>query len=362
MRARRSMLVGLILLFALPASALPKFAARMGATCKSCHVNPTGGGLRTVFGATSYAVEDLPVPSWQEAYGLEGFSPQLNDFISVGADVRTLYFSAQSTPSDRNSFFQMQTDLYIAAHLAKNTHLYFNKGIGSRFEAFAIAGVLPLNGYVKAGWFTPAYGLRLDDHNIFVRSKTLFFGNGGQDAGLEVSISPGFLTLTGAVSNGTPSDRDDNRSKAILGRAESGFKIAPFNIRLGANYYNNAFVSGITTLYGGFLTASLSGNLTLLAEVDQMKDYVGPTNTVTTGMVSSVEIDYVLTQGLDLKLGYDFYDPNIKRKTGSESRYVVGFELYPLSGIELRPLYVINKENPVDLRNNQILFLLHFFF
>ena len=256
----------------------------------------------------------------------------------------------------------MQTDIYIAAHIAKNTHLYVDKGIGSRFEAFAVAGVLPLNGYIKAGWFAPAYGIRMDDHNMFIRSQTLFFGNGGQDAGIEVSVSPGIFTLTGGVSNGTALDRDNNKAKAVLGRAEAGLKLAPVNLRLGVSYYNNASISGTTTLSGGFLMASLSGNLTLLAEVDQRKDYIGATNTATIGLISSVEADYVITQGLDFKLGYDFYDPNTKQKTGTSSRYVVGFELYPVTGIELRPLYVINKEEPVDVRNNQMLFLFHFFF
>ncbi|HEX9614243.1 MAG TPA: hypothetical protein VGA55_01985, partial [Bacteroidota bacterium] len=244
------------------ADALPKFANRMNLSCKSCHVNPTGGGLRNTYGV-SYGQEDLPIPTWQEEYALDVFSTQLNDIITIGANFRSLYFTQQTgTSSSRNSFFQMQSDVYLSARLAKKTFVYLNKGIGTRFEAFGLAGVLPLDGYVKAGWFVPNFGIRADDHNIFTREKTLFAFGGGHDAGIELGFSPEFLDITLGVTNGAASDRDNNTFKALMARGEARVAASGFNLRGGGSYYNNAHQNGVVTLLGVHGIATLGNNLT----------------------------------------------------------------------------------------------------
>ncbi len=359
--ARRLLLLALLLAVTITATlALPKFASRLKMSCQSCHVNPAGGGMRKAFGVT-YGQEDLPVAAWQEGSGFEGFSTKLNEAIAFGADFRTLYLYQKSDGADRSAFIQMQTDLYVSAQLAKSATLYVSKGQGNRFEAFGLATVLPLHGYIKAGWFAPAYGLRMDDHTMFIRSKTLFASSAGQDAGLEIAVTPGPITFTGAVSNGSANTVEDNQAKALLGRAEASFAIASLNVRLGTNYYNSATASGVTTLFGGFATLSLAENLTLLGEFNRRRSFLNTTAASTAGNILSLELDYMLFQGLDLKLGYDFYDEDIDLQTGTEARYVVGAEFFPMPGIELRPMIVIQKEKPTDLTNDQALVLLHIY-
>lgn len=358
---QRLMLVGmLVVVLNAPALSLPKFASRLKVTCQHCHVNPTGGGMRKAFGVT-YGQEELPVPSWQEESGYEGFSTKLNEFIAFGADLRTLAIAQEGDPSGRSSFFQMQTDVYASAQLVKKASLYVSKGQGDRFEAFGLANVLPLGGYVKAGWFAPAYGIRMDDHTMFTRSKTLFASSGGQDAGLELAVSPGPVTLTAAVSNGTSATTDNNQAKAVLGRAEGSFAVSIVNVNLGGTYYNNASSTGVTTLYGAFAMVSLSENLTLLGEVNRRRDFLNTGAAVTSQNILSLELDYVITQGLDLKIGYDFFDEDIEYTSGTEQRFVFGAEFYPLAGIELRPMLVIQKEEPTDITNNQALVLFHLY-
>jgi hypothetical protein len=362
MMKRRLLLVIVMLATPWALQALPKFASRLGLSCQGCHVNPTGGGMRNSFGAASFAVEDLPIPSWQEEFALEGSSPQLNDVISIGADLRTLYFLEQQPVSTRSSFFQMQADLYISARLAKKTALSINRGLGDRFEVFGITGILPFNGYVKAGWFSPAYGLRMDDHNILTRSQTLFAFGRGQDAGVEIAFSPGWLTLTGSVTNGSSLDRDNNRAKAVLGRAETQILLPPIGVRFGGSYYNSAGSVGTTTLYGAFAAASLGRNLTVLAEIDRRRQMEHASGVTTTALVTFVEADYLVVQGLDLKAGYDFYDPDTKLRTGSEARIYLGVEFYPVTGVEVRPLYIFRREEPTEAKNDQLILMLHFFF
>jgi len=340
---------------------IPKFASRLNLSCKSCHVNPTGGGLRNAFG-TSYGQEELPIPTWQEDFTLEEFSTQLSDIISVGANFRTLYFYQQTSPTtSRNSFFQMQSDLYLSARLAKKTTFYLNRGNGTRFEAFGMAGILPLDGYVKAGWFVPNFGIRADDHNIFTRDKTMFAFGGGHDAGLEVGFSPGMFDFTVGIMNGATGDRDDNAMKSLLARGEARFSFSGINLRGGGSYYNNANPSGVRTYLGVHGIASLGGNLTILGEFIQRRDFSNATRIKTYSNIFYVEANYLLMQGVDAKVGFEFFDPDTKYTTGTESRFVVGLEFYPISGVELRPLYVLRKEQPTDVSNDQFIVMMHLY-
>lgn len=341
------------------ADALPKFALRTNQNCQHCHVNASGGGMRTFFGATVYGREALPIPTWLAEYSIGEFSPKLNDNISIGADFRSVFLYQDDPVEARSTFLQMQSDLYVSARIARNSFLYLAKGIGNRFEAFGQAGVLPMKGYVKAGWFEPAYGLKMDDHNIFVRAKTLFPFNGGHDAGIEIGLNPGPFTLVASVGNGSPSSRDTDTYKAILGRVETGIAFSSVNLRLGGSYYNNAHNQGVTTLFGVFAAASLGSNLTALAEVDARRDYLNSSRAVRQSLITFFELNYVVTPGVDVKIGYDFFDPDVDVKSGSEERFVVGVEFFPLSGIELRPQYVIRKEKPVNADNNQFTVALH---
>ena len=354
-------LLAIILLCCSSLSALPKFASRLNLSCKSCHVNPSGGGLRNAFG-TSYGQEDLPVPTWQEDFALEEFSTQLNDIVSVGANFRTLYFYQQISPAtSRNSFFQMQSDLYLSAKLAKKTTLYLNRGNGSRFEAFGMAAVLPMDGYVKAGWFIPQFGIKVDDHNIFTRDKTAFAFGGGHDAGVELGFSPGMFDFSVGIMNGATGDRDDNSHKSLLARGEARIAVNSINLRGGGSYYNNANPAGVRTYLGLHGIASVGGNLTILGEFIQRRDFSNATKIKTYANILYVEANYLLMQGIDAKVGYEFFDPDTKYTTGTESRIIVGLEFYPISGVELRPLYVFRKEQPTDGSNDQFIMMMHLY-
>lgn len=355
---------------ALPGFALPRFAARTGAKCQSCHVNPSGGGMRQAFGV-QYGRETLPVPTWSEEFGLEDFSTKLTDFISIGADFRTLYFVQQNpdtgTPprsvKATNSFWQMQGDVYMNFRLAKNVGIYLDKGIYAGFEIFGLLNILPANGQIKVGKFTPNYGLKLDDHRAYVKSYTGFSAERGRPelTGAEIGVHPGPISVAVGVYNSSDGfGVGTGNDKALLGRAEGLFKLSEnAHLGIGGNVFTKRNAAGTrTTLFGGFGLASYE-NLTLLGEVDLLETKLAGTKT--TGVITFLEIDYVVTPGVDLKLGYDFYDPDKDLKTGSISQYNIGFEFFPISGVEVRPIYRIVKDEPADLKNDEFQLLFHFY-
>ena len=336
--------------------ALPRFAIRMNAKCQNCHIDPNGGGMRNYYGAAMYAKTTLPLRIWSDDSTLSDFTTQLNNFVSFGTDLGTLFYYQQT--NDYSSFYQMQGNIYLSVRLASKLLVYFNKGLYHGFEVFGLANVLPANGYIKIGRFTPAYGTKIDDHTVFVRDRTDFQNNRREDTGIEVGISPSIFTWNIGVFNGVKeNDFSSGKVRLISTRADAKIQVEDVRFSLGGSaWYNNAS-AGTFRMFGGFGGVSYAG-LTLSTEIDLKNDKAGYG---TNELISYLELNYLLIDGLDLKFMYDFHDPDTKFKSGSQSRYSLGLEFFPINGLEIRPMYRILKEVPVDDRNNEFDCLIHFY-
>ncbi len=94
----------------------------------------------------------------------------------------------------------MQADLYLAVTPADELLVYIEKGVGSKFEAFAIYRGLPYSGMIKAGRFIPAYGWRFADHKAYSRDYLGFsqYPSSGkqwiEDAGARMPLGGPYLS------------------------------------------------------------------------------------------------------------------------------------------------------------------------
>lgn len=357
--AHMYVVTALLLILSGSAMSLPRFASRTGSKCQSCHLNPTGAELRQTLGV-QYGRDQLPVPEWSKDFEMEDMSNLVANILGVGADFRTLYFYRKQGATNDNAFFEMQGDIYLDFRVARKIHMFINKGLRNGFEIFGLADVLPASGYVKIGKFLPDFGTRIDDHTAYIRTYTGFSPEFSRPelTGVEAAISPGPATLTGGFYNAS----DDigsatQKQKAYLGRAEGMFELGEkVHLGLGANVFARQTVFGYTTsLLGGMGSFSV-GNYTIFGEADLIKNNG---NSGVDGFVSYAEFDGMVVQGLDLKVAYDFYDPDKNLKTGSLSRYSFGFEFFPIGGVELRPVYRIIKDGTTG---NEFDLLVHFYF
>jgi hypothetical protein len=336
--------------------ALPRFSSSAYLKCQNCHIDPNGGGMRNYYGVMMYGRETLPVHSWSDDSTMMNFTTQLNDYISIGMDMRTLFMYKQR--QDYTSFYQMQGDIYLSARLSKKLLLTVTKSLFHDFEIFGIAQILPFNGYVKIGRFTPAYGTKIDDHTAFIRTKTVFPLYRREDTGIEAGISPTLFTWNAGIYNGeSGGDPSNGRIRLITTRGEALFRIENINISLGGCVWYNKGAAGTLTMYGGFAGLYYK-DISVHAEVDMKKDKVG---TGTQELISYLEVNYLLMNGVDLKFMYDFYDPDIDLKTGSESRYSFGVEFFPLPGLEVRPMYRIINSMPGIPQEREFDFLVHLY-
>jgi hypothetical protein len=376
MRARVIILVTSSFLLASTAFSLPRFSSRMNMPCSSCHVNPTGGGMRTAYGL-NFGRDDISVKDWQDEYALEDFSTKLNNFISYGADFRFLgFYQSKSNPdASLSSFLPMQMDVYLNLAVSKKINLYINPAFGpyGRLEAYALAKVLPWNGYLKLGRFAPSHGLRFDDHTSFILQATPFRNNTGQQSGLELGLNPGPLSMMGAVTNGVRGDLDGGMAKAVFGKIDGHVEVDPFNFLAGVSSYNDASGGERLNLLEGYGAVSISKALTVMGAVQSIQGNSGTMsvssdinqrnvlNATLKQLAVLVEADYVVVQGFDLKFMYDFFDPNTDVKSGTAERYSGGFECMPIGGVEVRPLLRYTKDSITNRNTTEVDVMFHIY-
>ncbi|HTX19644.1 MAG TPA: hypothetical protein VMG34_13395 [Bacteroidota bacterium] len=385
-------LVCLLVFTTAPVRALPRFASRVGARCEACHVNPSGGGMRNTFGST-YGREELPIHTYkmvqdtgedgkptltkEDVTNIDDYSTAITPNLSYGGDFRSLIFYEQNTKG--SSLFQMQGDLYLDYRLNRQFIVFVDKELYSGFQLFGLARVLPLGGYLKVGQFVPAYGTKIDDHNAFIRGgpyfptnpaiagyrQGLIFGERAEQTGVEVGVAPSIFSLQAGLFDGAPfsglNATGATKFKSFSFRGDATIQSEHINVIGGVSFYNdpNPDPTEKATIYGAFGSVTVLRELTLNGELDYLKTPYSGTDV--TGYMTFTELNYRVADGVDLKLGYDFYDPDKNLKTGSSTRITVGAEFFLMSGVEVRPLYRINREQPVEINNNEFDLMFHFY-
>ncbi|HXV14252.1 MAG TPA: hypothetical protein VEC56_08590 [Candidatus Krumholzibacteria bacterium] len=325
-----------------PAGAVPRYSARYEQKCALCHVNPSGGGMRTLY-ASQYLVPEEMAWSKPDSEILASIDPEIAKRIQIGTDFRTLYtYSNESADAAVSDFFQMQGDVYLNFQMDDVLSLYYDQGISSSYELFGLWQGLPLTGYVKVGRFVPAYGWRFDDHTMYTREALGFSPPTNSDVGVEFGLSPGRLDMQLSVVNGNRGGTFDDNQKlaAVLNAAYRG-RVGPLGWAGGvAGYWEDGDAANFGS--GGPYGYLTWNRLTWLGEVDWfLEDPQGTGHT--TGLVASNELSYLVRQGLELKATYDFLDPDWNFETGAKRRAGGGVFVLAKPFVAVEALYRVTR-------------------
>ena len=314
------------------ASAEPYLAAQMGLKCGQCHVNPTGGGMRGIFGNT-FAQTTLA----QKRIGAEEdlWTGQVMKFLSVGGNARANY-SYEDVPhtGTTNDFAVEEARAYfdfgvIPNRLSVYVDQRFAPGNATNMEANVRYWVKENTFYVKAGRMYLPFGYRFEDDNAFVRQLS-GINMQAPDEGLELGLESGPWTAQFAISNGAGGGADNDHGKQFVTRAE----FVQSNWRAGASALYNDTDLGARTGFGGFGAVKL-GPVVLLGEVDYIDDdSIGADGTKL--MATLAEADFRLMQGHNLKLTYEWFEPNRDVDQDEQTRSSLLYEWSPIQFIQLR--------------------------
>ena len=299
------LLLGLLCVVPEAARATPRYAAQYQQNCNLCHANPTGGGMRSAYAASYIVPSELTVMQWPEELA-DRLDPQITPALSVGADLRTLYLYSPERVH-RDNFFQMQAVFHAQLEIDRFS-IYLAQGQSATREAYGLGYLLPANGYVRVGRFTPAYGWKWDDHTMFVREHLGFLPPAHTDVGIELGMYPGEFGIQAAVMNGAGGViQDTDHRVAGFARADLRHRVFGASLVVGGSYAYSEPGLGIRRQAGPFASFHL-GPLTWVGEADllQMRTPSGPD-----ALITSHELTARLKRGLYARATYDFHDPDI---------------------------------------------------
>jgi hypothetical protein len=311
------------------ASAEPYLAVESGLKCASCHVNPSGGGKRNAFG-TLYARNML---SARAVDLVEGRMPWTGDvstrWFAVGGDFRGGYESTDIPGSGEQSDWAVsRSTVYAEVRLVPQLlTLYADQKIApddsENREAYLL--LTPLQGKltVKAGQMFLPFGLRLQDDETFVRqaSGVNFLT---PDDGVEVGLELAKWSAQFAVIEGV-SGADDTLSGSAV------YVQPRWRVGASINESEDAFGDrSMQSVFGGLKT----GPISWLAELSLIADEApaGDNDSYAT----LLEGNYRLRKGHNLKLGYEFLEPNEDRDEDQQERYSLVWEYNPIQFVQSR--------------------------
>ena len=431
----------LVALITTPGQALPLYSARAGRTCDNCHltpnewvnpklsarkcslscrvchVDPSGGGMRNAAGrfyerATLPAIATSPRPTadWDRSFlgliGRHDHATTYTDSLPQGPATAAERFEARFAPHDLWGYgtpllasseyapfqgrygvlradpaFRIGWDLRLATYIDHSTlvfpmqadvnalvhpmeHVSFLANVGARGqsggfrdtrhdphtpyfrEAYLLLHEAPLQTYVKAGRFVPAFGLRLDDHTAQQRRAFELDASLPEIrvTGVEIGLAPNYpyasvSWFAGGSRYETPDswdifDTPEGHGAALnLGWRDVGWSLGGSllarrrPLQQGGDASSGAVFASFNpwTYWRGL-------PLTLQAEFDygtRTRDSGQKTHQLAVYQ----EIDWLTGNGVNFLLAQDWSDPDVEVQDDHAWRLTAGLQLTPFPGV-----------------------------
>ena len=316
------------------ARAEPYLAVRSKSQCSTCHVNMTGGGERNSQGRM-YTQMTLSHSQFDSSEGFPLLTGQIADFLTAGADLRFVNNTVRPPRRDgktSNEFKTEEANLYLTARVWRDRlFLHVDEKIApggaQNREAFLLYKGLPKDGWIKVGRFFAPYGTRLYDDGAFIRNASGFSFQAPDD-GVEVGFEPGKYSLAAAVTNGAGGGSENDSSKQVSFHAARLIGAC----RLGISGSNNV-TGGTRTSLGGVFGGATLGDFVFLAEGDIRFDKSA--GAPKTQWIGFAEAYWEVTRGFNLRLSHEYLDPDRDIETDERTRSGLGFDWYPVPGLEI---------------------------
>jgi hypothetical protein len=342
------------------AYAEPYLAVQMGLKCTQCHVNPTGGGLRTVYGDI---FAQTALPAMHLDTGTDTWTGNLNSFLRVGGDLRTEALATEVPGSKTISQFSLeQVRTYVEAQVIPERLLVYvdeqvAPGGALNREAYVLYWSAGHDWYVKAGQMYLPFGWRLQDQSAFILQAS-GINMTTPDQGVEFGWLKGHWDAQLDVTNGTAGGPVDDSRKQFS--SQLSFVESVWRAGVAANYNDKLGGSrGTYGIFGGLRT----GPISWLAQAEVIEDKSEGFG-LGRSAATLLEGNWLITRGNNLKITAEYLDPDRSVGNNGQTRWSAVYELTPIQFVQLRTGVRYYDGIPqVDTQHTRLYFVeLHGFF
>ena len=344
------MLGALALLVIAPgtAEAYPQFQFSTGnSTCTPCHFSPVGGGLIADWGRDEAGDSISMGGDGRFLHGL--WVPP--EWLALGVDIRFAGGLKNTDAESESLLFPMQGDLYLRGQF-KDFSAYFASGAccsarepmngesAPKFfarEFYVMYRPSTASYYVRAGRFYTPFGLRHQDHTMYVRRDN------GQYLGEET------ITLSGGYSG---SDWDVHLGlftpdpvQTPTRQRSSGFSVLYENrlaedngswgghLKVDLGDHNTRFTAGALGKYW-----LAKPGIMLLAELDSTLETFAGAGDPRVQALAHLNATYFLTTGVMLGVTLEHYDTDLKIGSTERDSFALTAQVFPRAHFEVMAL------------------------
>lgn len=347
----------LSLCFAFWAQAFPELVRHGYSNCISCHTSLSGGGLLNAYGR-ALSRELVTQPSFFGQPNAEGSEKifgalELPENHLVGGDLRVLQTYIDDQQSTRGRFFVMQLAVEYSWQIWERLRAFGSVGrwesrkqnpepkdyIYSPNYGLELLLTDPESDHrvtLKAGKFTPVYGINFQEHLIATR-KILDFQPGQERTALEVGwLNESFtLVATGISLKHQGQDHQKENGGIVQIAVPVGEKS-----KMGYNFYS----TNLKKFHGIFAHIAFSERTYGLFEANQT---VAADHEL--GLVQAFKFGFEKHQGLHFVALQEFSNLSIKNANPKFEAFSVGAQWFPVTHWDLYGL--LRKERSTALGN-----------
>ena len=315
------------------AAAEPYLAVSKGMKCSSCHSHPSGGGKRNVYGNV-FAQAELPAKRVGDP-STKLWTGEVFAWLSVGANLRASYETADVPNTSSDSDFDItRGTIYVEASLVPNRlSIYVDQKFApdsvENRELYLKLKTSDSKFHIAAGQFFLPYGLRLQDDSAFVRQATGINFN-IPDRGVQVGYESGPWSTQISVTNGT-------NTGPVLDSADQVSFVAQYVQplwRAGVSFNTKESAAGDRQMQNAFVGLK-TGPIVWLGELDFISDDV-PGASSQDAIAGLIEGNWLFRKGHNLKVSYEYLDPNDSISEDHQVRWSLLWEYTPMQFLQGR--------------------------